>query len=133
MVVLSLRGRAALARALAEPAERASLLSAAERDAGLLEAELVPWGKPAGLAIRAGVAMARGERATARQLYGEAARAYDVHDMALFAAGARRLEGQLRADAQGAQLVRAADACFAAQGVLSPERITRALVGGIAS
>ena len=52
--------------------------------------------------------------------------------MMLFAAGARRLEGQLRADAQGEQLVRAADARFAAQGVVDPARMTAVLVGQLA-
>ena len=132
MVTLSLRGRAAVARAGVEPEARTGLLSAAERDAQLLEAELVPWGRPSGLAIRGAAAMVRGDRSEAVRLLGEAAREYDALDMTLFAAGARRLEGQLRADAQGEQLVRAADARFAAQGVVDPARMTAVLVGQLA-
>lgn len=76
--------------------------------------------------------MVRGDRSEAERLLGEAAREYDALDMTLFAAGARRLEGQLRADAQGEQLVRAADARFAAQGVVDPARMTAVLVGQLA-
>jgi hypothetical protein len=128
MVTMALKGRAAVAAARAQPAHQVRLLDDAEAAAAALAAELVPWGKPAATAIHASVAVVRNEHDEAQRLYGEAAAAYDALDMTLFAAASKRLEGQLRNDAQGPRWIALADARFRAQGIEQPEHMTAMLV-----
>jgi hypothetical protein len=128
MVTTSIRARAAVARSFGDAAARTALIQEALRDAAALERELVPWGKPAGLAIRASVAVARGDKGLAMRLFSESAQLYDANDMPLYAAGAERLAGLLRGSDEGAAEVRAADERLRAQGVAEPARMTAMLV-----
>jgi hypothetical protein len=129
MLVRALRARAAVALSHTQPEDSVRLLLSAEADAEKLVREREAWGRPSALAISGTVAMARKQHELACTHFAEAARGYDALSMSLYAAAARRLEGQLRGGDAGAELVREADARFHAQGVRNPERMTALLVG----
>ncbi len=90
-----LRARAALRlhERLGEPA----LLRSAERDADAAAGAKFTWAGAAADLVRAGVAQARGETATARRLAERSAIAFDACGVALYAAAARRDADWLRA------------------------------------
>jgi hypothetical protein len=83
-----LRARAALH--LHERTGDAVLLRSAERDADAIAGARFTWARPAADLVRAAVAQARGEAATARRLTDGAAAGFDAHGVALYAAAARR-------------------------------------------
>jgi hypothetical protein len=125
--VRHLRGRAALAAAVAGPG-RELLLHAAERDARALWREGAPWARALAQLLRAGVAEGRGEEGPAADLLREAAEQCDAVSMRLFAAAARqRLGRQVRGD-EGRALVANADAWMTGQQVIRPERMAALLV-----
>jgi len=121
-----LRARSALA-ALGSGLDDRMLLRSAARDARALAAEDVSWAPVVSLVLRAAIAAVRGEPAAAIPLLERAAPRFDELDMALFAAAARRRLGKLLGGDRGAELVAAADASMAAQGVVNVERMTAML------
>ncbi len=123
--VLQFSGRSALAVA-AGAANPRPLLRAAEKYARRLERERMPWATAHARLIRAGVAAPRGDVGCAVRLLGEAAAAYDALSMGLFAAAARRRQGELTGGADGRALVAAADGWMRGQEIREPERMAMA-------
>jgi len=128
IVMFDLRGRAALAAALAAgPDERPRLHAQAARDARRLERERVPWADALAGLLRAGVAAARGEAVAARAQLTGAITAFERVDMALHAEVARRTLGRLIGGDEGRALVAGADAWMATQAIVSPARMSALL------
>jgi hypothetical protein len=84
------------------------------------------------LFIRAGVAAGGGDRPRAIRLLAEAARAFDGVDMALYAAVARRRQGELLGGPEGQALLAQADAWMAGQNIRNPTRVTAMMAPGFA-
>ena len=97
-------------------------LRSAERDAGRIERERVPWGTGLALLVRAGVAAQRGNaREAVRLLLAAEAKLESMH-MALYAAAARRRRGELTGGDEGRALIAEADAVMARQEVRKTAR-----------
>jgi hypothetical protein len=128
----TLRAGCALARALALPDERASLLALAARFCKQVERDHAPWGDALGTLLRGSIAAARGERTAACLLLDEASARLDAVDMALLAAVARRRRGELLGGDEGRQLVDAATQWMKHRGVIKPARLTAMYAPGFA-
>jgi hypothetical protein len=126
--LLHLRARCALASAAG--AGGAALLRAAVRDARALHRERVPWAEALAVLIEAGLACYRGDRCGAAVLFGKAAEHLKAADMHLFAAAARRRQGELLGGAEGQEIQSEAEAWMATKGVRSAERMTALLAPG---
>jgi serine/threonine protein kinase len=126
-----LRARAALAAAAAapDPGARTPLLTLAARCARTLEREATPWAGAYALAVRAGAARLAGAPERELAHLRDAAAAFDATEMGLFAAATRHRLGVLLAGDEGAELTRAAEAHFHAQGVPDRPSLTRVLFG----
>ena len=120
--MLDLRARSALAAA-AHAAERKLLLRWAERDARRLERERMPWADALARLIRAGVAAAQLDRSTALALVNAATAGFEAAHMGLFAAAARRRQGELLGGAEGRPLIDQADAWMMRQLIDNPRRM----------
>ena len=120
--MLDLRARSALAAA-AHAAERKPLLRWAERDARRLERERMPWADALARLIRAGVAAAQLDRSTALALVNAATAGFEAAHMGLFAAAARRRQGELLGGAEGRPLIDQADAWMMRQLIDNPRRM----------
>jgi hypothetical protein len=135
---LFLRARCALGRAdmLARRggagAEASRLLTIAERCAGRLDRERMPWIDPFAPLIRGVVAMHRKDRATAAALLRLAADGFDRADMALYAAATRRRLGDLQGGEAGDRHVREATRFMREQTVVDPDRLSAVLTPGLA-
>jgi hypothetical protein len=129
-----LRARSALAFAARHEVgsvERARLLDAAEADAARVEREHMPWARPIGLLLRAGIAQLRGQTALATPLVAETERGFQAASMALHAAAARRRRGELLGHTDGDGLVAAADAWMVGQQIRNPRRMTALIAPGL--
>jgi hypothetical protein len=118
--LLHLRARAALA---------AGHLRAAAADARRLAREPAPWSQALGKLIEAGVARGRGDVAEASRLLEDSAARLDAVAMCLYAAAARRRQGQRRG-APGQGRGDQAEAWMRGQKVASPARMTALLAPG---
>ena len=128
-----LRGRSAVAAALAAPDERRrrALLGEARAEARRLDRERVGYADGFSLSLRAGIASVAGDDpAAVLSWLGRAAVAFDEAAMPLYAAAAHRCEGLLAAGDAGTERVRAADAAFAAEHVRHPARFVSTLLPG---
>ena len=126
-LITLLRGTAAVATAMVAPggsSERGRRLREAERDAGRLGSESMPYATAQASLLRACVAAARGRRDEARTLLEAAEAGFLAADMALFAACARRRLGEMLGGDEGSALVAAADAVMRGQGIVSSTRWT---------
>jgi serine/threonine protein kinase len=121
--VHELHARTALAVA-ARSAAPGPLLRTADAGARRIEREQLTWALPLAQWLRAGTAAVRGDRSAAADLLERAAAGFEVAEMRLFAAAARRRLGELRG---AAGLVTASDAWMTAQGVRVPARLAAAL------
>ncbi|HUQ04191.1 MAG TPA: AAA family ATPase [Kofleriaceae bacterium] len=117
----SVRGRASLV---------ANDLRAAEADARRIARERMAWSAPVVAMLRAGIAAARGDDEKASTLLTSAVPGFEAANMALHAAIARRRLGALRGGERGRELVAAADAWLAGQGVRRPDRFAALLAPG---
>ncbi len=109
-----------------------TLLRAAEGDARRIAREKMPWSTPIAELLRAGLDVARGDRASALERLGRATAGFDAADMALFAAVARRRRGELLGDA-GRELLDAADAWMRSRHIHDPARMTATFAPGFPS
>ncbi len=121
--MLHLRARTALAAAV-RSSEPAALHRTAEDDARRLEREKTPWARPLALLVRAARAESRGRTATALALLAEATISFLAAHMSLFAAAARRRQGELLGGSEGQRLVADAEAWMIGQRIRDPARMT---------
>jgi serine/threonine protein kinase len=127
ILLVHLRARCALAAA--EGPEAKMLLRSAARDARALRRERVPWATALAKLIEAGLACARGE-SRAAALFGEAGDLLQGVDMCLYAAAARRRQGELMGGTEGKETKDRAESWMAGQGIRNPERMTALLAPG---
>ncbi|HEX6839479.1 MAG TPA: serine/threonine-protein kinase PknK, partial [Polyangia bacterium] len=126
-----LRGRAALAAAAqAKEPLRKPLVADAARMVRALDKEGAAWARPYAAALRAGLAHLAGDDTAAAALYGEAAAAFDEHEMRMHASVMRGRRGALVGGDAGAPDRDAARAWMQAQAVANPERFMRVLAPG---
>jgi hypothetical protein len=128
-----LRARCALVAFSGEDHRRGKagqLLRDAERHAGKLLHERIPFGVACGCAVRAGVAAARGRVEEAVALLVEAEQRFTTAEMGLHAAAARRRRGELLGGAEGAALIAAADAWMSEHGIKNAARMAASLLPG---
>jgi serine/threonine protein kinase len=129
IVMWNLRATAALASTRATPSGRdaRTLLRAAERDAERVARENDTWAQALATCLRAGIKTAAGDTYAALPLYARAATEFSALDMALYAAAARRRQGELLGAREGHLLCEASDAWMRQHGVENPARMTRML------
>jgi serine/threonine protein kinase len=131
--ILGLRGRAALAAALADPSAAPQLLKIAERDARKIEKEKMEWGSAFSLLLRAGVAHLRGQKDEALGHLRAAATAAERCKMGLHLAAARWREAQLLGPGAASRALKdAADAYMTAQNIRNPPRMVAMQAPGFA-
>jgi serine/threonine protein kinase len=118
-----LRARSALAAA-GRAADPRPLLRAVATDARRIEREQVTWSQPLAQLLRAGIAVAQGDRVGAEKLLAAAAAGFDTVAMRSYAAAARRQLGLLRGKEEGSALIESADAWMASQHIANPARMT---------
>ena len=128
---LHLQARAALAVA-ASRKNPAPLLKSAGRLAKRIEKEKMLWSSPFVSLVRAGMANIRGEADESAVLLSTAVEGFEVADMGLYAAAARRRLGQTLGGERGRELIAEADAWMLKQTIKNPERLTRMLAPGFA-
>jgi serine/threonine protein kinase len=126
-----LRARSALAAAR-EAADPRPLLRAARRDARRIEREHLPWSQPLAERIGAALAAAGGDEFEAAELLKRAAAGFEAADMGLFAAAARRRQGQILGGEQGSSLIAQADGWMERQQIGNPRRMTAMYMPGFA-
>jgi len=110
-----------------KPGRRRLLLYAADRDAGKIAREGLPFCAPMVDLVRAGVACGKGDALAGDTLLARAAEGFDAADMRLWAASTRRARGLLLGGTQGQEIVRAADAVMRKEGIRDPARIAAML------
>ncbi len=125
-----LRARAALSAASGSLGDRRRLIAQAARDAGKIAGEKMPWSTPLAALLRAGIAAAQGDKATALDLLPGAAGGLDEAGMALYAAAARYRQGRLLAGDEGKRLVDDAERWMAEQKIKAPARMIEMLAPG---
>src|SRR5262249_43949375 len=130
--MLFLRARTALAAAIARPGDRARLLGGAAADARRLAAAGMAWSTGLAALVRAGIAAAEGHVELACARYGEAALQLDAAEMSLYAACARRRQGQVVGASQGEALIAQAETWMRAQGIQDPARMSALMAPGVA-
>jgi eukaryotic-like serine/threonine-protein kinase len=116
------RARCALAAA-AEATDKAPLLRAAKRDLLRLDREGMPWSRALAWPIRAGVAVARGERSRAATLFAQAVKELEAVDMNLYATASRRRLGEIVGGDEGRAQVERADSWMREQTIQNPARM----------
>ena len=123
-----LRGRAAIARAIESPEERASLLRFVEARARDVAREDIPWSKSASRFLQAAVARMRGDATTTARLLEEVVASCDEHGFALDAAIARRALGVHAGDDAKRD---AAEAWMRDAGIVCPAKMARTMAPGL--
>lgn len=124
-----LQARCALASA-SHSDNRERRLKVAEKMARRIEKERMLWSTSFGPLVRAGVAANRGDNSTAIALLSEAVEGFDLADMDLYAAAARRRFGVLLDGERGHEMVAEADDWMLKQRIMNPALMTRMLVPG---
>jgi hypothetical protein len=125
-----LRAAASLAAAGESPRDRPRLIAAAERDAGRLDRERKPIAEAGAALVRAGAAALRRRPEAALAYLEKAIERYEVAEMALHVAVARRRRGQLLGGDTGRSLIRLADDAMAKEGIACGERWTAMIAPG---
>ena len=123
---MQLQARAALATARRSNHR----LRVAKRMARQIANQHMPWADPFVCLVRAGIEHQRGETAKAVTLLSEAVGAFDLADMHLYAAAARRRLGEKLGGDHGRQLMAEADAWMLDQRIKNPAFMTRMLAPG---
>jgi serine/threonine protein kinase len=108
------------------------LLRVAQRAAGRLARERIAYAAAFAHLIRAGVAARAGQDGKALGLLRNAVRRFEVENMQLLAAAARRRLGELVGGDEGRELVRDADAWMHSQTIQNPERMSAMYTPGFA-
>jgi hypothetical protein len=124
------RRRLAMAAQATGGSERSELLRGVDAHADAIVKEKTRWGSPLAFLLRAGAAATRGEHERALPLLESAEAGLSAADMALHAVVCRRRRGELLGGDAGRELVAAADAWMAGQGIRRPERMAAMLAPG---
>jgi hypothetical protein len=124
-----LRARIALARASGyEPGPaRKCLLADAARDVRTLEQEHTPWSDAMAHMLKAGIAALAGDASGERAELLAASEGFDVAEMGLHAALARRCLGERFPGQDTAALLAPAEQWMRQQGIVKPERMGKML------
>jgi eukaryotic-like serine/threonine-protein kinase len=102
----------------------------AEKLAGRIENEQMGWAQPLAGLVRAAVARRRSDTGACVVFLTEAVRGFEVAEMGLYAAAARRRLGETTKGDEGKRLIQEADAWMAKQRVKQPQLITQMLAPG---
>ncbi len=127
VLLWELRARALLGMAAKGEDER-RCLHEASRIASILTKERVPYADAMAELIIGGVAMLEGQTYIAMSSMRAAVDGFERVGMRLFAVALRRRLGEALDDARGRDLIAKSDDWMSAQGIQSPERMTRAFV-----
>jgi serine/threonine protein kinase/tetratricopeptide (TPR) repeat protein len=125
-----MRGRSALAVAVADPAARPHLLRQVEADARAILRERSEWATPLAKLLQAGAANLRGRKERAVMLLREAIYGFDAADMSLYGTAARRRLAALIGGDEGRSLFARTDAWFREQQVASGDALTAMVAPG---
>jgi hypothetical protein len=128
---MHLKARAALAPATSDKRVLGQRIQVAETMARRIYQEEMRWADPLVSLIKAGVANLRNEQGAARSYLSDAVDGFDLANMHLYAAAARRRLGQLIEGKKGEDLKVEAESWMQKQGVHDPERMTRMLAPGL--
>jgi hypothetical protein len=123
------RGRCAVASAIARPAHRTDIVEA-RRIARALQREQAPHSAPLAAIVRAGAASVEGERAAAARALHDAVVLGKRAGMGLQVEAARYQLGRLLGGLRGQRLVAQATAAFSSQGVRVPDRFASMICPG---
>ena len=123
-----LRARCALA-ASEDAEDPRYFLSVAAHHARRLETEKGPWAASLSLLTRAAMTARDGDRRQASSLLARAAEGLESIDMALYAAAARRRQGQVLGP-EGSHLIAQSGEWMNHQRIVKPDAITRMLIPG---
>ena len=126
---MHLKARVALASA-GESNEKARRLKVAEKLANSIAEERVAWATPFAQLVRATVAYQRGDRAKALGLLAQAIESFDLADIDLYEAVARRRLGQLLDDERGGPYIQEADEWMKKRQIKDPAALTRMMAPG---
>jgi hypothetical protein len=129
LLMTELRARAALAAARTS-GQPAALIKVAVRGAHYLEHLGMTWSTPKARLLSAQIAVLQGDRSTAQALLGEAVAGFDAVPLGMFAAAARRRQGELIGGEEGRVLIEKANTWMASQSVQDPARLTAAYTPG---
>ena len=124
---LYLRGAAAIG-AIGSGADPGPARRIATQAARALGRETSAFAKPFSLALRAAVALTRGQGGKAIGLLADAEKAFGGLEMGLHAAAARRQRGELMGGDEGRVLIEGADAWLIDHGMMRPDRVSAMLV-----
>jgi hypothetical protein len=105
-------------------------LSMARDDVRRIERETMPWSDPLALLLSAAVAYLESNTVLAEERLAGAVEGFDLADMKLYAAVARRRRGALLGGDSGRELMRQADDWMAAQGIRNVTGMTRLIAPG---
>ena len=122
--------RARLALATAHGAVRKQRLRIAEHCADQIANEDMPWSNPLANMTRAALAKQHGDTARAAAFARQAVDGFEVADMALYAAAARRRLGELLAGDEGRQLIDYSAAWMTKQGIRNPAAVSNMMAPG---
>lgn len=125
-----MRARAALALAAAGGEDAAELLCVCEDEARRLAKEKRPDTSAHAAALRAGVAVQRGDLDRSLSHLGDSALHYDRAGMDLARASVERCEGALRGSESGMQMVAQSERTMRAAGIVIPARWTTVCLPG---
>ncbi len=123
-----LHGRVAIAMAAATGSGR--YLGGARASARRIVREGMPWARPLGLLLSAGVASVEGDAVAAVKMLRSALAQFEQCEMKWYAGVSRRQLGCTIGGAEGRQLREEADGWMASQQILNPVSTTRMLVPG---
>ena len=122
------RARLALASAIGSNRERR--LKTAENLAQKLVAERMAWSDPLAALIRAGVARSRGDERATAEMASLAIEGFEVTDMKLYAAAARRQLGMIIGGRRGAELIDMSEDWMRRQQIKNPAAFANMLAPG---
>jgi serine/threonine protein kinase/tetratricopeptide (TPR) repeat protein len=126
---MHLQARAALATA-ASSKNKKHRLKVSENMARRIAKEKIAWALPFASLVRAGIAHQQGESSKAVNLLSEAIEHFDLADIDLYAAAARRRLGETLGNERGRQLIAEADTWMRKQEIKNPAAMTGMLAPG---
>lgn len=126
---MHLKARAALASA-SHSSDKERQLNIAEKLAKNIAQERIAWAMPFSYLLRAGIAHQRGDDSRAVGLLKQAIESFDLADIDLYEAVARRRLGELTGGETGSRSIDEADNWMRKRQVLNPEAMTRLMAPG---